>query len=230
METISAKEMKKWAKDTLPPMAWQRVTFRILPQLNQMNVFLHSFEEDNYLLNEDVFKMFDTTFLEIFGKQFAHQPTQIVAPTAIETLAFVPTVVPVEQPIATPAVITPTNVPLTEELKAIVPSDLPLVEKLEAIFSVDAPLIQKAEAIFFANESKVKKVEEIVPVVTPIVEKVEQIVPVIAPIVEKVEEIVPVVAPVAEIKEEKKEPEKPIEKPFVSIFSLEQLQSIFGKK
>ena len=141
METISAKEMKKWAKDTLPPMAWQRVTFRILPQLNQMNVFLHFFGQDDYLLKDNVFKIINDTFAEIFGKQFEHQPMQIVAPTAIETLAFVPTVVPVEQPIATPAVITPTNVPLTEELKAIVPSDLPLVEKLEAIFSVDAPLM-----------------------------------------------------------------------------------------
>ena len=126
MDTISAKEMKKWAKDTLPPMAWQRVVFRILPQLNQMNVFLHSFDEDNYLLNEDVFKMFDTTFLEIFGKQFAHQPTQIVAPTATET---------------------PIDMSLKDKLADILPTDLPLVQKLEAIVFADVPLIQKAEAI-----------------------------------------------------------------------------------
>ena len=110
METVPVKEMKKWAKDNLPPMAWQRVTFRLLPQLNQMNVFLHSFEDDTYLLQNDVFKVLDTTFLEMFGKQFTPSLAEIVAPVAKEALAFVPIVVPVDEPEVTPTPVQEPNV------------------------------------------------------------------------------------------------------------------------
>ena len=230
MEAISVKQMKKWAKDTLPPMAWQRVTFRILPQLNKLNVFLHFFEDDNYLLKDDVFKTLDNTFLEIFGKKFTDAPAEIIAPTTTEKLAFVPTVVPVDEQKVVPTV-APTNDFIQESLKSFEKLaervdkiisiekneeefspkleekqpekvDAPLVEKVEEILPVDAPLVEKVEEILPVDAPLVEKVEEILPVDAPLVEKVEEILPVDAPLVEKVEEILPVDAPVVEKVEE----------------------------
>ena len=230
MEAIPVKEMKKWAKDTLPPMAWQRVTFRILPQLNKLNVFLHFLEDDNYLLKDDVFKTLDNTFLEIFGKKFTGAPAEIIAPTTTEKLAFVPTVVPVDEPKVVPTV-APTDDFIQESLKSFEKLaervdkiisiekneeefspkleekqpekvDAPLVEKVEEILPVDAPVIEKVEEILPVDAPVVEKVEEILPVDAPVVEKVEEILPVDAPVVEKVEEILPIDAPVVEKVEE----------------------------
>ena len=181
METISVKEMKKWAKDTLPPMAWQRVTFRILPQLNKLNVFLHFLEQDDYLLKDDVFKTLDNTFQEIFGKRFTDNETLIPENMAIETLPFVPTVVPVEK-----LTITPTT---------DIPSET--VEKVLKSFEKRAE--RENEGL---NIPVVENVEEILPVVEPIVENVEQILPVVEPIVEKTEEVLLVVEPIVEKTEE----------------------------
>ena len=216
MEAIPVKEMKKWAKDTLPPMAWQRVTFRILPQLNKLNVFLHFFEDDNYLLKDDVFKTLDNTFLEIFGKKFTGAPAEIIAPTTTEKLAFVPTVVPVDEPKVVPTV-APTDDFIQESLKSFEKltekvDKIISIEKNEEEFSpkleekqpekVDAPVVEKVEEILPVDAPVVEKVEEILPVDAPVIEKVEEILPVDAPVVEKVEEILPIDAPVIEKVEE----------------------------
>ncbi len=190
MEAISVKQMKKWAKDTLPPMAWQRVTFRILPQLNKLNVFLHFFEDDNYLLKDDVFKTLDNTFLEIFGKKFTDAPAEIIAPTTTEKLAFVPTVVPVDEQKVVPTV-APTNDFIQESLKSFEK----LAERVDKIISIEkneeefSPKLEEKQPEK-VDAPLVEKVEEILPVDAPLVEKVEEILPVDAPVVEKVEEIV----------------------------------------
>ena len=210
MEAIPVKEMKKWAKDTLPPMAWQRVTFRILPQLNKLNVFLHFFEDDNYLLKDDVFKTLDNTFLEIFGKKFTDAPAEIIAPAATEKLAFVPTVVPVDEQKVVPIIPTADDY-IQESLKSFEK----LAERVDKIISiekneeeispkleekqpvkVDAPIVEKVEEILPVDAPVIDKVEEILPIDEPVIEKVEEILPIDEPKVEKIEEIV--VPPAAE--------------------------------
>jgi hypothetical protein len=88
MESIEVKKVKKWAKENCPPLSWQRVVFRILPQLNQKGVFLHFLEKDNYQLSQEVFLLINQTFFEIFKKKMqieeqtasALSPEQLVSP------------------------------------------------------------------------------------------------------------------------------------------------------
>ncbi len=237
MEAIPVKEMKKWAKDTLPPMAWQRVTFRILPQLNKLNVFLHFFEDENYLLKGDVFKTLDNTFLEIFGKKFTDAPAEIIPPTATEVRAFVPTVVPVDE-----KKVVPTVAPIDDIIQESLKSFEKLAERVEKIISIEkneeeiSPKLEEKQPVK-VDEPKVEKVEEILPIDEPKVEKIEE--PIVMPEVVQEPDVVqeiPEIKPLEKIeeielpKEEKTEPEKPKEKTFMSFFSLEQLKRIFGKK
>ena len=212
METISVKEMKKWAKDTLPPMAWQRVTFRILPQLNKLNVFLHFLEQDDYLLKDDVFKTLDNTFQEIFGKRFTDNETLIPENMAIETLPFVPTVVPVEKLTITPTTDIPSetvekvlksfekraereneglNIPVVENVEQILPVVEPIVEKTEEVLLVVEPIVEKTEEVSHNIELIAEKVEEILHTIESFEEKTENVSSVDTTIEENLGEILP---------------------------------------
>lgn len=72
MEKIAVKLVKDWAKDNCPPLSWQRVVFRVLPKLNQKGVFLHFFENDSYMIQEDVLAIINTGFEEIFKKKYVY--------------------------------------------------------------------------------------------------------------------------------------------------------------
>ncbi|MCU0437109.1 MAG: hypothetical protein MUC49_04290 [Raineya sp.] len=72
METVSVKLVKDWAKDNCPPLSWQRVVFRVLPKLNQKGVFLHFFEKEDYMIQEDVLAIINAGFEEIFKKKYAY--------------------------------------------------------------------------------------------------------------------------------------------------------------
>ncbi|KOY85012.1 hypothetical protein AD998_01610 [bacterium 336/3] len=72
MEIVSVKSVKDWARDNCPPLSWQRVVFRVLPKLNQKGVFLHFFEKDDYLIQEDVLAIINTGFEEIFKKKYVY--------------------------------------------------------------------------------------------------------------------------------------------------------------
>jgi hypothetical protein len=128
-------------------MAWQRVTFRILPQLNKLNVFLHFFEDDAYILSKDVFQTLDNAFLELFKKQFSDAPTEIIAPITKEKLIDVPLVEKVEE-------VLPVVEPIIEKVKEILPVVESIIEKIEEILPIDVPLVEKIEEIKIPKEEE----------------------------------------------------------------------------
>lgn len=75
-ENVSVKQVKNWARDNCPPLSWQRVIFRILPKLNNMGIFLHFFENDDFIVKNDALMLINDTFYDIFKKKMEFVPTQ----------------------------------------------------------------------------------------------------------------------------------------------------------
>jgi len=94
MEMVLVKSVKDWAKENCPPLSWQRVVFRVLPKLNQKGVFLHFFENDSYMIQDDVLAIINTGFEEIFKKKYVYSIKEetTIASNSIETKVENPSV------------------------------------------------------------------------------------------------------------------------------------------
>ena len=87
-ENVSVKQVKSWARDNCPPLSWQRVIFRILPKLNNMGIFLHFFENDDFLVKNDALMLINDTFYDIFKKKMDFVPAQQEAAVQFESNSF----------------------------------------------------------------------------------------------------------------------------------------------